>query len=67
MADVNSIFIELRSIRESLESALDRVNDLIDDVNNNGIEVDCKLEKTRGNITSPPDSFSEDKEKFIAP
>ena len=67
MADVTSINCELRSIKESLETALNRVNNLLDDLYDNGIELNCKLTKVRGNIASLPDSFSEDKEKFIAP
>ena len=61
--DANTVYAELRSIKESLETALDQVKDLIDDV----YENKCKLEKVRGNVVSLPDSFSEDKEKFIAP
>tara|TARA_R110000824_G_scaffold367090_1_gene556202 strand:+ start:74 stop:262 length:189 start_codon:yes stop_codon:yes gene_type:complete len=61
--DGNTVYAELRSIKESLETALDQVNDLIDDAcANKG-----KLEKVRGNVVSLPESFSEDKERFIAP
>mgnify|MGYP003628329861 FL=1 len=61
--DGDTVYAELRSIKESLETALDQVNDLIDDVYANK----CKLEKVRGNVVSLPESFSEDKERFIAP
>jgi hypothetical protein len=61
--DANTVYAELRSIKESLETALDQVNDLVDNV----YENKGKLEKVRGNVVSLPDSFSEDKEKFIAP
>ena len=61
--DANTVYAELRSIKESLETALDQVNDLVDSV----YENKGKLEKVRGNVVSLPDSFSEDKEKFIAP
>ena len=61
--DGNTVYAELRSIKESLETALDQVNDLIDDARANK----GKLEKVRGNVVSLPESFSEDKERFIAP
>jgi len=61
--DANAVYAELRSIKENLENTLGQVNDLVD----NAYENKCKLEKVRGNVVSLPDSFSEDKEKFIAP
>ena len=54
---------QLNSIRENLEHTLDQVKDMIEDVGKDK----CKLEEIRGNTVSLPDSFSEDKERFIAP
>lgn len=54
---------QLNSIRENLEHTLDQVKDMIEDVD----AGKCRLEEVRGTTVSLPDSFSEDKEKFIAP
>ena len=53
---------QLRGIRDNLMRTLDDVDGMITD-----IEASCKLEQVRGNTVSMPDSFSEDKESFIAP
>jgi len=53
---------QLRGVRENLMRTLEDVNDMIADIENV-----CKLDKIRGEAVSMPDSFSEDKESFIAP
>ncbi len=53
---------QLRGARDKLTSTLEDVDDMIAD-----IESRCKIEKVRGESASVPDSFSEDKEGFIAP
>ena len=57
MADMNSIYSELRSIKDGLEVAIDRVNDLIDDVH----------EAAQHEKKALDTDFSEDKERFVAP
>ena len=52
---------QLNSIRENLEHTLDQVKYMIEDVSK------CKIDRVRGESASMPDSFSEDKESFIAP
>ena len=54
---------QLNSIRENLEHTLDQVKDMIEDVS----KRKCKIDRVRGESASMPDSFSEDKESFIAP
>ena len=53
---------DLSWLRDTLTEALENVNKMIDDIENK-----CELNAVRGNVVSLPDSFSEDKEKFIAP
>ena len=53
----------LRGVRDNLKQTLEAVNIMIDDIT----VIRCKLEHVRGNTVSLPDSFSEDKEKFLAP
>ena len=53
---------QLDSIRHNLEHNLDQVRDMIADIENK-----TKIHKVRGESVSLPDSFSEDKESFIAP
>ena len=53
---------QLRSVKDKITRALEDVDNMIADI------VDsCKLEQVRGETVSLPDSFSEEKEKFIAP
>ena len=54
---------QLNSIRENLEHTLDQVKDMIEDVSKRKYKID----RVRGESASMPDSFSEDKESFIAP
>ena len=51
----------LVSLRDTLTVALDNINKMLSD------DDKCKLDTVRGNTVSMPDSFSEDKESFIAP
>jgi len=51
----------LVSLRDTLTVALDNINKMLSD------DDKCKLEEMRGTTVSLPDSFSEDKEKFLAP
>ena len=51
----------LVSLRDTLTVALDSINKMLSD------DDKCKLDTVRGNTVSMPDSFSEDKESFIAP
>ena len=53
---------QLHGVRDNLMRTLEDVDDLIAD-----IRGACKIDKVRGETVSLPDSFSEDKEKFIAP
>ena len=53
---------QLHGVRDNLMRTLEDVEDLIADIRSK-----CKLEEMRGTTVSLPDSFSEDKEKFIAP
>ena len=53
---------DLSWLRDTLTEALENVNKMIDDIENKR-----ELNAVRGNTVSLPDSFSEDKEKFIAP
>tara|TARA_B100000131_G_scaffold117913_1_gene114916 strand:- start:1046 stop:1231 length:186 start_codon:yes stop_codon:yes gene_type:complete len=53
---------QLRSVKDKITRALEDVDNMIAD-----IEDSCKLEQVRGETVSLPDSFSEEKEKFIAP
>ncbi len=53
---------QLRGVRDKLTSTIEDVDDMIADIENK-----CKLDKVRGEAVSLPDSFSEDKESFIAP
>ena len=53
---------QLRGVRDKLMSTLKDVDYMIAD-----IESNCKLDRIRGESVSLPDSFSEDKESFIAP
>ena len=53
---------QLRGVKDKLTSALQDVDDMIADIENA-----CKLGQVRGENVSMPDSFSEDKESFIAP
>ena len=48
-------------LRDTLTQALDNINEML------AGDDKCKLETVRGNTVSMPDSFSEDKESFIAP
>jgi hypothetical protein len=53
---------QLRGVRENLMRTLEDVDNMIADIENV-----CKLNQVRGESVSLPDSFSEDKESFIAP
>ena len=53
---------QLHGVRDKLTRTLEDVSDMIAD-----IESNCKLDRIRGESVSMPDSFSEEKEKFIAP
>ena len=53
---------QLRGVKDKLTRTLEDVDGMIADIENK-----CKLETVRGNTVSMPDSFSEDKESFIAP
>ena len=53
---------QLRGVKDKLTSTLQDVDDMIADIENV-----CKLNQVRGENVSMPDSFSEDKESFIAP
>ena len=53
---------QLRGVKDKLTSTLQDVDDMIADIENV-----CKLNQVRGENVSMPDSFSEDKEGFIAP
>ena len=47
-------------LRDTLTEAIESINKMLADDK-------CSLETVRGNTVSMPDSFSEDKESFIAP
>jgi len=49
-------------LRDTLTEAIENINKMLADTSSN-----CKLDKIRGEAVSMPDSFSEDKESFIAP
>lgn len=53
---------QLRGVKDNLTRTLEDVDNMIAD-----IESSCTLEQVRGETVSLPDSFSEEKEKFIAP
>ena len=53
---------QLLGVKDKLTRTLEDVDNMIADIENK-----CKLEEVRGTTVSLPDSFSEDKEKFIAP
>lgn len=53
---------QLRGVKDKLTRTLEDVDNMIADIENK-----CKLEEMRGTTVSLPDSFSEEKEKFIAP
>jgi|5_EtaG_2_1085323.scaffolds.fasta_scaffold279833_2 hypothetical protein len=52
----------LRGVKDNLTRTLEDIDDMIADIENK-----CRLERLRGESVSLPDSFSEDKESFIAP
>ena len=54
---------QLSDIRQGLEKALNQVKHLIIE----SCEERCAIEQVRGESACLPDSFSEDKEKFLAP
>jgi len=64
MEEEKDMYAELQDIRESLEAVLERVDDLIDDILDG---------ETLDTVEVPPltnnrrDTFSEEKEDFIAP
>ena len=64
MEEEKDMYTELQDIRESLEAVLERVDDLIDDILDG---------ETLDTVEAPPltnkrrDTFSEEKEDFIAP
>ena len=66
MDDVDDMYTELLNIRGSLESVLNRVDNLIDDI----LDED---DETLDSVATPSltdeheDTFSEEKEGFIAP
>jgi len=49
-------------LRDTLTDAIENINKMLADA-----DSDFKLDKIRGEAVSMPDSFSEDKESFIAP
>ena len=49
-------------LRDTLADAIENINKMLADT-----DSDFKLDKIRGEAVSMPDSFSEDKESFIAP
>jgi hypothetical protein len=53
---------QLRGVKDKLTRTLEDVDNVIADIENK-----CMLDRVRGEAVSTPDSFSEDKEKFLAP
>ena len=53
---------QLLGVKDKLTRTLEDVDNMIADIENK-----CELKEVRGTTVSLPDSFSEEKEKFIAP
>ena len=69
MADLSlsSIVADLENIKTDLQHTLDRVEGVLMDARILSEGKKVKFTDVRGVTVSLPDSFSEDKEKFIAP
>ena len=52
----------LLRVRDALTETLSSINKMLHNSENT-----CKIDRVRGESASMPDSFSEDKESFIAP
>ena len=64
MEEKKDMYTELQDIRESLEAVLERVDDILDDILD-GETLDTV--EVPPLINKPRDTFSEEKEDFIAP
>tara|TARA_R110000824_G_scaffold89444_1_gene219340 strand:- start:1814 stop:2017 length:204 start_codon:yes stop_codon:yes gene_type:complete len=67
MLDLSSIVKELERIKTDLQHSLDRVDSVLMDARILAEGKKVEFTEARGEIVSMPDSFSEDKEGFIAP